>query len=513
MISKNFCADLPLSAVLPEAKRFSDHEVPLARCTPYATRVQPGDVYVAVVEADRDGHDQVGLAVQRGARAVVAERYVCVPVPLYLVEDGRRAYGRLSHALAGNPSSQMLTIGVSGGHGKSCVAQLVATIFKTAGVTVGWASSLGWSDGRRCYRGQADRWSVDEVASRLSTMRANGCQVAVLECSRRSVSEGRWAGCQFDIQVFTDMRPLHDDRSGWPGQQVQQAARSFQDLLKKTHAVAINGDDPYTQRALENWSCDVVSAGLGPNATVHGKVVERDACEQTFLMTYGPETVAVTVATVGDWWVRNCLLAATAATAAGVPLAAIGQGLQRVRHIPGRLERIACGQPYLVFVDEADHPARLSEMLNSLRDTVTGRLICVFSPNLSAPRLERARWGRVAEKLADRAILTVPHATGVDLHEVYYDVMDGFRRPAKLEFLPDRRQAIAHALYTARAGDCVLVAGKLPREQGGVDSRNRLPGNSDLIRELLYAQCQESVAVESDSRGNCQSHIIKFPRR
>ncbi len=74
-------------------------------CTSDWRLVRPGDVFVAVTDADSDGHDYAEQAARRGAAAVICERPLPVfDVPQCVVSDSRSAYGRLCQALAGDPS-------------------------------------------------------------------------------------------------------------------------------------------------------------------------------------------------------------------------------------------------------------------------------------------------------------------------------------------------------------------------------------------------------------------------
>ena len=110
--------------------------------------MRPGDVFVAIAEADDDGHDHATDAARRGAAAVICERPLPVfDVPQFVVSDSRIAYGRLCQALVGNPSQQMKVIGVTGTHGKTTVARLLTSIFRAAGGSAGTLDSFGYWDG------------------------------------------------------------------------------------------------------------------------------------------------------------------------------------------------------------------------------------------------------------------------------------------------------------------------------------------------------------------------------
>ena len=76
--------------------------------------------------------------------------------------------------------------------------------------------------------------------------------------------------------------------------------------------------------------------------------------------------------------VYNCLVAAGVGLVYGVDVATIVRGLESVQFVPGRLERLECGQPFSVFVDYAHTADALATCLDTLRGVTRGRVICVF---------------------------------------------------------------------------------------------------------------------------------------
>ncbi len=100
--------------------------------------------------------------------------------------------------------------------------------------------------------------------------------------------------------------------------------------------------------------------------------------EQTFLLTAGSETVPVRTPMIGRRHVYHCLAAAAVGLAYEIPLTTVVRGLEYAGHVPGRLERIECGQPFGVFIDYAGTPGALARALKTLGSVTAGRLICVF---------------------------------------------------------------------------------------------------------------------------------------
>jgi UDP-N-acetylmuramoyl-L-alanyl-D-glutamate--2,6-diaminopimelate ligase len=144
----------------------------------------------------------------------------------------------------------------------------------------------------------------------------------------------------------------------------------------------------------------------------------------------------------------------------GLDLMTIVRGLESVEHVPGRLERLECGQPFGVFVDHAQTPNTLALSLRTVRQVTEGRVICVYgSPHWQASD-QRAAMGSVAERGADVGIITSNDPGREAPLKIAHDILDGFRHPGRAHVIPDRAKAIRWALSEARPGDTVLITGK-----------------------------------------------------
>ena len=90
----------------------------------------------------------------------------------------------------------------------------------------------------------------------------------------------------------------------------------------------------------------------------------------------------------------------------GVKLTDIVRGLEQLERIPGRMERVECGQPFGVFVDYAHTPDALASVLRSLRAVTPGRLICVFGAGGQRDRAKRPLMAQAVEAASDLAVMT-----------------------------------------------------------------------------------------------------------
>ena len=474
-----------LSFLLSAARRWGGQDVTVRSCCSDARQVRPGDIYVALLQADGDGHDEIGEAVERGAIAAVVERPLPTAIPQYVVSDTRDAYGQLCQHIAGHPTRHLRTIGVTGSHGKTSVTRLITSILNAAGRRAGSCHSSGWSDSLQFTVGDASTPSAPELARRLGEMAVQGCDDAVLELSSRALAERRAAGISWDAAVITNIRREHLDWHGTVSNYRQAKLRMLKNL-KSSGIAVINLDDPATRLLRQELPGDVVTIGMDAAADVSATVIERQKSEQTFLLTVRSHSAAVRTRMIGDHHIYNCLAAAAVTLALGVDLDRVVHGLEAVESLPGRLERIECGQSFGVYLDGAESPDRLANALRALRPVTRGRIICVCGPDGSDPSDQRPLIGRAVERLADMRIITSNNPGMEPFLRIAHDVLDGYQRVAQGHIMPDRRRAISWALRQARPEDTVLIAGKGDRTGQDLGDRIVPFDDREVTRDQLY---------------------------
>ncbi len=450
-----------LRDVLPEANAVGAENLTFDAIERDSRRVQPGDLFVAIQGPDHDGLEFVDQAIDRGCSAVIADRRIDTPlgVPVVVVPDARVAYGTICHALAGYPSRQLKVIGITGTNGKTTTSCLIASILNTAGFPTGLIGTLGVFDGEEFGPSSLTTPPADEIACWLGRMATNGCSHAVLEVSSHGLDQCRTSGIELDAACITNIRRDHLDYHQSIADYRLTKSKVFQLLTGEGFSV-LNVDDPATAACLPQLTGPVLTVGTQSGAELTAVEVERFSSEQTFLLSAGSETIPVRTKMIGSHHVSNCLVAAAVGLAYGIDLPTIVRGLENVEHVPGRLERIECGQPFSVFVDFAHTPDALSGTLSTLREVVSGRIFCVFGAGGNRDREKRPLMGRAVEETADIAVLTSDNPRGESAEQIVRDVLDGFHHPSTARVLLDRAEAIAWSLGQARPGDCVLIAGK-----------------------------------------------------
>lgn len=460
-------------------------DVRATSCTNDFRQVRRGDVFVAIPGAESDGHDFAVEAVRRGAAAVVCERMLPVfDVPQFVVANSRVAYGKLCQALVGNPSQQLKVIGVTGTSGKTTVVRLLASIFHLAGHEVGAIDSLAFCDGLDCQHSPDAELSSPLLARWLGQMAANGLSHAIVEVSSRDLIQSALAGVELDSVCITNVGRDHLD---WHGslENYRQAKRRILDHLRADGVAILNADCQPSMRMLAELNGPALTIGLRQGAEISAEIIEQYAGEQTFVLTAGDESVGVRTAIVGDHHVYNCLTAAALGLSYGIELTTIARGLEAVEELPGRMERIVCGQEFSVLVDAANTPDTLRACLKAARNVTSGRLIVVLGAHGEMHPEQLAALGRVAGSLADVSVVTTTGPRERGSRDFTRSIVGGFADPQKAHVIVDRAEAIAWGLEQASEGDTVVLAGMGDRPYPNTNTTQSVWDDGDVARHVL----------------------------
>ena len=295
---------------------------------------------------------------------------------------------------------------------------------------------------------------------------------------------------RFDVACVTNVTRDHLDYHCTIHDYRLTKSKLFDHLPPEGLAV-INADDPTSAGYLRRLDGPVLTVGMRSAAEVTATMVEQHPSEQTFLLCAGSETIPVRTRMIGTHHVYNCLEATAVGLVYGIELPVIVRGLEAAEHVPGRLERIECGQPFSVFVDFAHTADALTAALRTLRGVTRGRLICVFGAGGDRDRRKRPLLAQAVEHDADLAVVTSDNPRTEDPQAIIADVLEGFRHPGDAEVVADRAEAIRFALRSARPADCVLIAGKGHETHQIVGDEHFPLNDAEIAREWLYETMNE----------------------
>ena len=443
-----------LRRLLPEAQFLGCSDLEVTGCSADSRHLDPGQVFVAIRDGRRDGHDHIVAALDRGASAVIVERPCPEAGPLQVVvADPRLALAELSHALAGAPGRTLETVGITGTTGKTAAALFARAIFEAAGRRTGLVGPFGWSDGVDLHSCGPAPVDAPGLAGMLAEMVDRGCDTAVVEADEAALERRGIAGIGLAAAAITNLGG---------GSRRALAARMARAVVPGG-SVIVNADDRDADLiGAVNLAAHRVTFGIRAAADVSAQIVRLDGAGTRLRLHGFDREAVVTLRPVGSRALPPALAAAALAWSMGLPVEAVVAGLEGVDAIPGRLEPVAGARAHGLDlrVDRARTAAELAEALASVRELTSGRVFCILGAEGLRDRPGRAALARAAELGADHLTLTTDNPRTEAPDQILDDLLAGLVRPGRVLIEPDRRRAIESTLDLAEPGDGLLIAGK-----------------------------------------------------
>jgi UDP-N-acetylmuramoyl-L-alanyl-D-glutamate--2,6-diaminopimelate ligase len=455
-------------------------------------RVQPGGLFVALPGTATDGRLYVDEAVRRGAVAVVHEDAVhgLRGVASVRVQNARAAMGDLAALFYGHPSHQLQVIGVTGTNGKTTTVFMVRDILRAAGLSAGLIGTIHYEfGGRRITAARTTPESIDLQQMLADSLQA-GDKAMAMEVSSQGLAAERLRGTRFAAAVFTNLTIDHLDFHQTMEAYFAAKKRLFESLAADSAGApaVVNLDDAYGRRlAAEPFLAGrVLSYGMDSAASVRGVDIRCAEKASSFcaLTPWGECRVELPLA--GRFNVSNALAAMAVCGAFGIPVDTMARALGRLPPVPGRLESIEDprGTRHL-FVDYAHTEDALRNVLQTLRETTPGRLLCVFGCGGNRDRAKRPRMGAAVAEFADHAFVTSDNPRGEEPAAILADILAGMDSAKPRTVEADRAAAIRQALGETRDGDTLLVAGKGHETYQEIGGRMVHFDDREVLRQAL----------------------------
>ena len=451
---------MPLNQLLAQA----DNAALVRELTLDSRKVRPGDLFLAVPGANHDGRAHIADAIARGAVAVAYEAEGAPllpdsPVPLLPIKGLARQLSAIAGRFYGEPSRGVRLIGVTGTNGKTSVSQLVAQALDRLGERCGIVGTLGTGFHDALESGRHTTPDPLAVQATLALLKQAGARAVAMEVSSHGLDQGRVAGLDFDVAVFTNLSRDHLDYHG--SMEAYGAVKAALFAWPQLHCRVINRDDPFGRQLAAQPGARLIDYSIDDTAAyVHCRQVQFDdhGVRAELITAQGEGLLRSPL--LGRFNLSNLLAVIGALLGMDYSLDDILRVLPDLQGPPGRMQRLGGGATPLVVVDYAHTPDALEKVLEALRPHVRGRLLCLFGCGGDRDRGKRPLMAEVAERHADGVLVTDDNPRTEDPLEILAEIRAGFACPETVQFISGRGQAIASLIAGASVDDVVLLAGK-----------------------------------------------------
>ena len=427
------------------------------------SQVEPGDLFIAIPGANRHGAEFAMSAVSKGAVAILTDSagaaYV-KGIPVLVVADPRRVAGNIAALLYNEPMRDLASIGITGTNGKTTVSTLIYQIFEAAGRDSGLIGTIETRIGKDAVESSRTTPEATDLQALSAVMRERHMRHLVMEVSSHAMVLHRMQGAHFAFVGFTNLTQDHLDFHGDIESYFAAKAKLF--TYEFADQAVINIDTEYGARLADKTELPVISLSrLNPQATWHFAEIDTSGKQVHFkIRGSGGMLIESSTKLRGGYNLDNLLMAIAIAVESGVDPVDIASAVPALSGAAGRLEEVSVGQSYSAFVDYAHTPDAVSNVLESIREFTSGKVIAVLGCGGDRDSSKRPLMGQALLKGCDIAVFTSDNPRSEDPSQILKEMVGNLKVSAPAIVIEDRKSAIEYAVSLASQGDTIAILGK-----------------------------------------------------
>ncbi|MFB1081327.1 UDP-N-acetylmuramoyl-L-alanyl-D-glutamate--2,6-diaminopimelate ligase [Jeotgalibacillus sp. JSM ZJ347] len=436
-----------------------------------------------------DGHDYAGQAVKQGARLIVTEKELDLPVEeaaQLVVKNSSRALAVLADSFYGSPSDRMNVFGVTGTNGKTSVSNLIHELIRKLNGRSALSGTIGFDldgDLRQSANTTSDLLTTQRM---IRTAEEEGISNMIFEVSSHGLVEGRLWGIDFDVAVFTNLSHDHLDyhhtMEHYGYAKGLLFAQLGQDLTKKKAAV-LNLDDEWFDRYAQMTPHEVISYSMEKPADFYAEDIEYTT-DRTFYKLISPEgEFQLETQLLGTFNVSNTLAAIAALYARGYQVADLVEALKDIAPVSGRMQLVPTSAPLSIYIDYAHTPDAIEKAIRSVMTFKKNRILFLIGTGGNRDKSKRPAMAQMAS-LADYVVLTTDDPRYESYDSITSDLEKGMLHDG-YACIGDRAAAVRHLMEQAEPDDIIIFAGKGHEDYQIIENTKYPHSDSEIALEVI----------------------------
>ena len=444
------------------------------------------DLYIAIDGVNVDGHKFINSAIKKGAICIVCEvlpNKLREGILYVVVESTRESIGIISSNYFSSPSSKLKLIGITGTNGKTTIATLLYSLYKTAGLKVGLISTvINYVDGKEIDSTQTtpDSLTINKL---LYQMVEEGIQYCFMEVSSHGIEQRRISGLEFAGGIFSNLTHDHLDYHN-SFEDYRDVKKDFFDNLPNTAFSLVNKDDKNGKYMVQNTKSKIFTYGLKTYADYKIKILESSL--EGMLLKINESEFWSNLS--GKFNAYNLLAVFSTASILGMPFSETLQLMSMLKNVKGRFEYLKLNN-ITAIVDYAHTPDALKNIINSINEIKTNKesLITIIGCGGNRDKSKRPVMGDIASSLSSKVIFTSDNPRNESPEKIIQDMVSGVKplNSVKTISIANRKEAIKTACQLAKSNDIILIAGKGHEKFQEINNKKHLFDDYKVVKECL----------------------------
>ena len=401
-------------------------------------KIEQGQLFIAL-QGERDGHDYIPAAWEKGAAAVLCSRDVG-DIPAIIVEDTRKALGDI--ARGERQRLGMKVVGVTGSVGKSTTKEMIAAVLS------------------KTYRvSKTPANHNNDIGMPMAILGiSEDTQVAVLEMGMNHFREIAYLTsiARPDLAAITNIGTMHIEHLG-SQEGILKAKLEILEGMKPESKIILNGDDPLLWNLRTREDMNIAYCGMkNDQCTYFGSDVVQNPGLLQFNVKYGTLPFPVELSLEGMHYVSDALTAIAVGVEMGMNPSKIQEALSEFQNMAGRQEIYEVNGITVINDCYNAGPESMAAALAVLGNR-SGRRVAVLGDMLElgvCTQAEHYRVGRIAVEKTDLLLAYGPNSS-----RVISGAITGGMSEAKAKSFEDRNEIVAAMKRMIKPGDVILVKG------------------------------------------------------
>ncbi|XBC24848.1 UDP-N-acetylmuramoyl-L-alanyl-D-glutamate--2,6-diaminopimelate ligase [Leminorella grimontii] len=457
-----------------------------------------GDLFLAVKGHQTDGRRYIAQAIAQGVSAVLAEAegeaengsvVLSHGIPVVYLQGLNQQLSKIAGRFYDEPSARMRLVGVTGTNGKTTTTQLLAQWGQLLGERSAVMGTVGNGLLGQVIPSENTTGSAVDIQRELDELASAKATFTAMEVSSHGLVQARVAALRFAAAAFTNLSRDHLDYHG--SMEEYEAAKWRLFTEHQVGQAVINVDDPVGHRRIVEIP-NAVAVTMEDNLPEgwNGRWLKATSVSYhdngatvAFDSSWG--TGVLESRLMGAFNVSNLLVAFGVMLSLGYELSELVEASSKLQPVCGRMEVFSAPGRPTVVVDYAHTPDALEKALEAARLHCKGQLWCVFGCGGDRDRGKRPLMGGVAERLADRVVVTDDNPRSEEPQAIVADILTGFVDAGRAQAISGRAEAVASTIMQAGVDDVVLIAGKGHEDYQIIGSRRLDYSDRETVASLL----------------------------
>lgn len=453
---------------IPECLIRGSDEVVITGISANSKLIAAGNLFIAKKGQAHDGGRFISEAIERGALAILSDHFdpSFAQVTQLIHPDPAAIESLLAAEYYRHPCDELLMVGITGTNGKTTTSFIIKYLLDCFKGPCGLIGTIEYIIGAK--KVQAARTTPDVTANHrfLREMLDQGCRSAVMEVTSHALIQGRVDRIDFDVALFTNLTQDHLDYHATMEEYCKAKNQLFRQLGEQRRNkcgqkwAVVNQDSPWASQITEGCRESILTYGIDGPADLRASNIYLDKLGTHASLTYQGETLSCRWPLIGRFNVYNCLAAMATLLTQGCSFSEIADKMVHLPAVRGRLESVKNALGLKIYVDYAHTDDALVNVLTTLNEVKSGKLITVFGCGGDRDTSKRPKMAKACEDYSDFSFVTSDNPRSENPEEICRAVVAGFKQNDSYHVEIDRRQAIRKAIQMATPEDLILIAGK-----------------------------------------------------